>query len=376
MEKKKFCLALVTVVTLLCSAIFIGPERVMASDRQIIKAVGIPSADHYPGVVAFEKYRDEMKYADYQLELLPGPKLVRAYFRSGPESDIAFNVCPMVMDMFAQKPDFRWVSLIHRDGNALAVNEMLNKVVKVEKYRKMRKPDSRVADAFAAIKKDTGRPVECAIPSPLSTHTTVLYKYLRDHNASLGFGREKNIDVVLKVVKPPKSPAYLKKKSSRGVAAAFEQSLPWAELVETGGFGHVAWYSKDVMDHPKGHVECIIIAKDEAIQNKREALREVIYFIHKAGQDIEIAKKNGGSQLEEIVTMIRKHIPKHSAQAITQSLRADLNVINYSNLNVDSNSKTSFKHIMELAFEAGFISEKIDIEALADESFATNITVQ
>jgi hypothetical protein len=30
---------------------------------------------------------------------------------------------------------------------------------------------------------------------------------------------------------------------------------------------------------------------------------------------------------------------------------------------------------MELAFEAGFIQQKIDIEQLADESFATQTTI-
>lgn len=32
--------------------------------KQIIKAIYIPLADHYAGIVAYEKYRDQMKYAD------------------------------------------------------------------------------------------------------------------------------------------------------------------------------------------------------------------------------------------------------------------------------------------------------------------------
>ena len=376
MRKRNNGLTVFMVVTLAFTAILICPLKTLANEKKIIKAVGIPLADHYAGVVAYEKYRNEMKYADYQLLILPGPELVRAYFQSMPDADIAYNVCPMVMDMFAEKPDFRWVSLIHRDGNALAVNELMDKVVKVESVRGKRKPDSRVAEALTVLKEEYDLPVECGIPSPLATHATILYKYLRDHNKTAGFTCDGKIDVLLKVVKPPKSPAYLKKKSARGMPAAFEQSLPWAEIAETGGYGKVAWYSKDVMNHPKGHVECIIIAKDEVIKKKRQALQEVIYFIHKAGQDIESARQNGGSQLDEIVSMIRKHIPKHSAKAIAQSLRPDLNVINYSNLNVDSNSKQSFKEIMELAFEAGFISEIIDINLLADESFSTKITVR
>ncbi len=347
-----------------------------ANDKVRIKAIGIPLADHYPAIVAFEKYRKEMEFADFQLLLLPGPDFVRAYFTSEPDADIAFNVCPMVLDMFAQKPNFSWVSLIHRDGNALAVNNLLNEKINLPQDKRARKPDNKVALAFKEFKAEQGKPVKCAIPSPLSTHTTVLYKYLKDNNGTLGFRQHEDVNVVLQVVAPPKSPTYLKTKTARKQPAAFEQSLPWPEVADSGGFGHIAWYSKDVMNHPHGHVECIIIAKNEVIDKKREALREVIYFIHKAGQDIEVARKKGGEELMQIIAMIQKHIPQHTDTAIIESLRPDLAVINYNNLNVDDEAKDSLRKIMDLAFEAGFLKNKIDIEALADESFSTKITVR
>ncbi len=368
---------LITILAV-CMAIFtiLFVPSAVASEKQRIKAIGIPLADHYAGIVAFEKYRSQMKYADYQLLILPGPDFVHAYFRSEPDADIAFNVCPMVMDMFAEKPDFRWISLIHRDGNAFAINDLMNKKVKLHSDKLKRKPDEKVANALSEFKKETGASVECAIPSPLATHTTVLYKYLKDHNKTIGFQKHDNVDVVLNIVKPPRSPAFLKKKAARNQPAAFEQSLPWAEVAESGGYGYVAWYSKDVMNHPKGHVECIIIAKDEVIKEKREALKEVIYFIHKAGQDIETARSKGDQELDEIIAMIRNHIPKHTRASIIESLRPDLMVINYKNLNIDKESKESFRQIMDLAFEAGFIKKKINIDALADESFSTKVTKQ
>ncbi len=72
--------------------------------------------------------------------------------------------------------------------------------------------------------------------------------------------------------------------------------------------------------------------------------------------------------------MIQKHIPQHTKDAIVESLRSDLNVINYMNLNVDDQSKDSLRKIMDLAIEAGFLKKKIDIDALADERFGTEIT--
>ncbi len=350
-----------------------APAQEAAAKRQTVKAIYIPLADHYAGVVAYEKYRGAMVRADYQIETIPGPELVRARFREA-DVDMAFNVCPMVIDMFAEEPDFRWISLIHRDGNALAINEVLGKHVHLSDNRLDRKPDEAVAAAFGRLKRENGDPVQCAIPSPLATHTTVLYKYLKDHGKTLGFGVDQNTDLLAVVVKPPQSPAFLKRKNSRALPAAFEQSLPWADIIETEGDGRVAWYSKDVMAWPNGHVECVIIAKDAAIAHKREAVQEVVHYIHKAGQDIERARETGGAAMDAIVAMIREHMPAHTSDAIRESLRTDLVVINYHNLNVDENAKAGLRQIMDLAVEGGMLKQEVDIEALADSSFATEIT--
>lgn len=359
----------VPMVSVLC-VLVCGIPTVSAQDRQPIKAVYMAAADHYPGIVAYEKYRGEMKEADYSIERMKSWPLLRAYFMSG-EVDVAYIICPMAMDMFAEKSNFRWVSLLHRDGNALAINDRLNEDVNLPRERLDRKPDGKVADAFAKAKKKMNRPSECGVPSLLSTHTVILYKYLKDHGKSLGlrFGQEK--DLVAIEVPPSKSPSFIKKSNSRGIPASFEQSLPWADVVETQRYGHVAWYSKDVMPWRHGHVECIAIATDNCIKNKKAALKEFIYYLHKAGGDIETARRTGGPALATIAEMIRKHIPEHTEDAITESLRPDLNVINYRHLNVD---KAGLKQIMDLAVEGGILKRTIDIEAMTDESFATQIT--
>lgn len=347
---------------------------VLSAQKVPILALGIPLADHYAGIVAYERYKNKMKHADYKLLILPGPDLVRRYFRSYKEADVAFNVAPMVMDMYAKKPDFRWISLIHRDGNALVINKALDKKVHLDADKSKRIPDGQLAQALSDIKKETGKPVEIAVPSLMATHTTVLYKYLKDNNKTAALNSTDK-DASLFIVKPPKSIAYLKAQTVRSTPSGFEQSLPWADVAETQDHGSIAWYSKDVMKHKGGHVECIIIAKDETISKKREALKEVIYYIHKAGLDIESARAKGGKELDDIINMIRKHIPMHTKDAIKQSLRTDIMAINYINLNVDENSKESFKKIMDLAFEAGFIKEKVDIATLSSNAFSTQITV-
>jgi len=343
----------------------VGSQSVIAA-RQTIKALYIPLADHYAAVVAYEKYRQKMKYADFQIEQMRNWNLLRAYFQSG-EVDMAYIMSPLAMDMYAEKPHFRWIGLMHRDGNALAINKLLNKQVQLPEQRSQRKPDSKVAEALKKARKKNKRATEIGMPHLLSTHTVVLYRYLKEHDATLSLKHSRRSDVHAIAIPPPKAPTFIKSKSNRAQPAAFEQSLPWADVVETGGFGHVAWYSKDVMPWPNGHVECIAVATDKAIKNKFNATKEVMSYIHRAGKDIEQARTDGGKALDEIVKIIRKHIPAHTREAIIASLDPDLRVINYEHLNID---KEGLKLIMDLAVEGQILKQRIDINAFSDVRFS------
>jgi len=361
-----------TLNTLITISLLSGLLWVQAAhaERQPVKAIYIPLADHYAAVIAYEKYREQMKHADFSLEQMKNWDLLRAYYQSG-EVDMAFVMSPLAMDMYNEKPTFRWVGLMHRDGNALAINDLINQKVQLPKKRIDRKPDHKVAAAFSAFRQSRGKPTEIGMPHLMATHSVVLYKYLKDNGLSMAIGRGKKEDVVIIGVAPPKSPTYLRKNNNRGRPAAFEQSLPWADVVETQNFGHVAWYSKDVLPWKNGHVECIALAQDKSIQEKEAAIREVIYFIHKAGQDIEQARAQGGEALANIADMVRKHIPEHNKAAIMQSLRLDLNVINYQHLN---NDEAGLKVIMDLAVEAGIINQGVDIQAFSDRRFSTTFS--
>lgn len=75
--------------------------------------------------------------------------------------------------------------------------------------------------------------------------------------------------------------------------------------------------------------------------------------------------------MQDITQMINAHIPEHNREAIVQSLRTDLNVINYRHLNVD---RGGLQQIMDLALQGGIIKKRIDLEAFIDDGFATSIT--
>jgi len=343
----------------------VGVELQAVQTKQSVHALYIPLADHYAALVAYERYRSEMKYADFKITQMKSWNLLRAYFNSG-TVDMAYVMSPLAMDMFYENPHFRWIGLIHRDGNALAINEIINAKVNLPALRKERKPDGKVAEALSELSKENKKPTQIAMPHLLSTHSVILYRYLKEHGVSITFNNYENADVIGIGIAPPKAPAFIKKNNARATPAAFEQSLPWADVVETQGYGKIAWYSKDVMPHEHGHVECIVIATDDAIKSKKKAINEVNYYIHKAGDDIEKARLEGGESLEKIVKIVRKHIPLHTKEAIIASLDLELNVINYKYLNID---KEGLKQIMDYALEGGIIKHKIDISAFADESF-------
>jgi len=366
---KNYNLKLFGQYTLLIILLILQTSIVHAtSGKQTIKALYIPLADHYAALVAFERYRKQMKYTDFQIEKMKSWDLLRAYFQSG-NVDMAYVMSPLAMDMFNEKPHFRWVGLMHRDGNALAINDLLNQQVQLPLQRKDRKPDAKVAAALKKVYQQTGHLTEVGMPHLLATHTVVLYRYLKEQGLRLSLTPHANAEVLAIAVPPPKSPAFIKSKSNRAVPAAFEQSLPWADVVETEGFGYVAWYSKDVMPWKNGHVECIALATDKAIADKFKSVKEVMKYIRLAGQDIEQARSEGGDKLDAIVDIVRKHIPAHTREAIIASLDPQLRVINYQHLNVD---KAGLKQIMDLAVEGGILKQPVDIEDFSDTRFGSD----
>lgn len=330
-----------------------------------ISALYVPLADHYAALVAYERYRDSMQYAEFTLKQMKGWDLLRALFQSG-GADLAFVMTPLALDMFNAKPHFKWVGLMHRDGNALAINHLLNQIVQLPASRSDRQPTERVALALKQRKLEIGKPTFVGVPHLMSTHAVVLSHYLKQHGVSLSFSQNQAGDVLAISLAPPKSPGFIKGNSHRAVPAAIEQSLPWADIVETGGYGHVAWYSKDVLKWPNGHVECIAIAAQSALDQKYVAVQEVMSAIRRAGSDIEAARKTGGKAMQEIVNIVQKHIPMHTQSAIEASLNLDLRVINYEHLFPDIEG---LAYIMRLALEGGILKAAVDLKDFTDDRF-------
>ena len=193
-----------------------------AEGKTTIKALYIPLADHYAAaVVAHAKYRGDMKKCDYEVQMMKSWPSLRGKFTAG-QADVAYISCPMAMDMFAEEGNLRFVSLVHRDGSAMAVNDIVLKKLTLADKRLDRKPTAELAKALKDWSNEAGGPSICGVPSLLATHTVVLYKYLKDHGLTLAVGTG-DADVVAKAVPPSKSPAFLNLQAKAGRAATFEQ---------------------------------------------------------------------------------------------------------------------------------------------------------
>lgn len=354
---------------LLIATVLFGGATATASAKDAIVALYLPIIDHYSLLLSHLRYSKQMSNADFSVLQMPGFNELRQKFESG-EADIAVLTAPLALDMYASKPMFQTVALAHRNGSALSVNTAFAKQMAIAGGRGDRKPDDEFAKASKISFDKTGNPLNVGVPTLHSTHTLVLYKYMQDHGVKMVTPKDRNGVLVVKQVPPPRSADYLKAAGALGQGAATIQSQPWGDVFESSGSGTIVWYSKDVMKHPKGHVECIVIASANAIKNKRAALAEVLESLHKGGAELQAAIQGDNKDLLQIATSISEtYIPAHKPEVIAKSMSKDIGAINFNDLNVDMDG---LKQLQDLGMASGFQSSAVDLEKFSDRSFASN----
>ncbi len=343
-----------------------GEQAGETKERTPVKALYMPLADHYAGILAHHWYADDLVEADYRLERMQSWDLLRAAFRDG-HADMAFIICPEAMAMFTKKPDFRWVGLLHRDGNQMIVNRDLAEKMKLEPKLKDRKPDSQLADLMRESLISDTNPIYCGIPALRATHTVVVYKYLKDHELEMSLEHGCGNSITAELIRPTQSLSFIRKRNNRSEEACMQQSLPWGSIVETRGDGQIAWYSKDVLKWPNGHVECIIIASDKALEEKRAAIMDVLKAIQKAGAHIEEIRRQDEESIQKLAAVIRSYVPEHTDAGVSAALDPESGGIRYDSLELDDNAIGSLSQIMNLAVEGGILERPINLRSFVDE---------
>ncbi|GAA5314914.1 MAG: hypothetical protein AseanaTS_01180 [Candidatus Pelagadaptatus aseana] len=235
-------------VLLVCTFLFLSCQ---ASARERILALYVPLADHYAALVAYERYRHQFKHADFQLSQMKNWDLLRAHFRSG-NVDMAYVMSPLALDMYREDKNFRWVGLMHRDGNGLAVTPGMADAMGLVNQRADRKPSPAVAQSLQKMALERDQILRVGVPHILSTHTVVLSHFLWRNGMQLSLAPNMPGDVLAIPVAPAKAPAFILGAQNSDRIAAIEQSLPWVDQVENQSNGKVVWYSKDVLAWPGG----------------------------------------------------------------------------------------------------------------------------
>ena len=352
---------------LLLAALLAGAAAPVGAKEPIV-ALYLPIIDHYSVLLAHQRYGKQMKEAEFSVLQMPGFNELRQKFESG-EADIAVLTAPLALDMYLGKPNFQAVALAHRNGSALSVNATFAKLLTLAPERAERKPGDEFAQALKKLAEQSGNPITLGVPTLHSTHTLVMYKYMKDHGVKMITPKEPSGVMVAKQVPPPRSADYLKAAGALKQGAVTVQSQPWGDVFESSGIGSIVWYSKDVMKQPKGHVECIVIASANALKNKRAALAEVIEGIHRAGADLQAAIGVGDSEVLPIASAISaSYVPAHKPEVITASMSKSIGAISFNDLNVDMDG---LKQLQDLGLASGFQSGAVDLEKFSDRSFAS-----
>ncbi|MFT4541832.1 MAG: NitT/TauT family transport system substrate-binding protein [Planctomycetota bacterium] len=240
-----------------------------------------------------------------------------------------FILAPLAMQLVADGIPIKVVYLGHRDGTAIVVGT-----------------DSNIYK-FGDLKGKT-----VAIPSRYSNQNVLMHKMMRDWGMPFD-----SID--LRELPPPEHPIALQSNSIDGYIVG----EPFAAKAEVDGFGRVLYHTKDIW---KGFISCVLVVRQDLIDNERELVQELVTGIAKSGkwldEDIEhrmdaaeVAAKNYYFQPPELL----KHV-----------LSKPVDRVKYTNL---APLKSDFDEIMKLAAEIGVLSREVAFEEYTDDSFIPNL---
>jgi len=237
-----------------------------------------------------------------------------------------FILAPMAMQLVADGIPIKVVYLGHRDGTAIVVGK-----------------DSEIHD-FSDL---AGKVV--AIPSRYANQNVLMHRMMRQWGMAPD-------SIELRELPPPEHPIALQS----GSIDAYIVGEPFAAKAEVDGYGRVLYQTKDIW---KDFISCVLVVRDDLIEDDRELIQELVSGIAKSGMWLdedpahrmdaaEIAAKNYYFQSPELL----KHV-----------LSKPVDRVKYTRL---TPLREDFNEIMTLAHEIGVLSREVDFEEYADDSFA------
>ncbi len=175
------------------------------------------------------------------------------------EVDGALILAPMAMDMFSYQTPIKLVLFAHRNGSICV------------RKRRNRKTESE-SQFF--------RNKSFYIPHKMSIHNLLAHEYFNRLGLKAGVANEPGINVLLEVAPPVAMPEILRDNSE---AAGFLVAEPIGSRAIAAGIAEKQFISSEIWDH---HPCCVVVFRDEIIQQHPEAVQEFTQMMVRAGRAI------------------------------------------------------------------------------------------
>ncbi|MCB9916361.1 MAG: ABC transporter substrate-binding protein [Planctomycetes bacterium] len=241
------------------------------------------------------------------------------------EVGAVFILAPMAMQLRADGVKVKVCYLGHRDGTALVVGK-----------------DSDIHD-FGDLK---GKIV--AIPSRFANQNLLMHKMMKEWGMP-------DDSIELRELPPPEHPTALLAGSIDGYIVG----EPFAAKAEVDGFGRVLYHTKDIWPE---FISCVLVVRDDLIEEQRELVQELIDGIAKSGKWLDESQEHRMDAAE----VAGKYYYFQPPALLKHVLSKPVDRVKYTNL---APLKDDFDEIMNLAVEVGVLSKPIAFEEYADDSF-------
>ncbi|MDB4959522.1 MAG: ssuA [Myxococcales bacterium] len=235
--------------------------------------------------------------------------------------DATFILAPLAMVLREQGVPIHIVYLGHRDGSTVIV------------------PKSSTARSLRDLKGKT-----FARPSRFSNQYLVITKLMEDE----GMQPE---DLNFVDLPPPEMPSAL----AAGAIDAYFIGEPFAAKAELDGTGRVLYYAKDIWPH---FVSCVLVVRDELIDQHPEIVRDLVRGIAESGEWIE------RNRLE--AARISAPYFRQDQKLLEFVLTQPPDRVSYREL---TPTDEDLHAIMHYAIKAGILRREIDLGNIVDRRF-------
>jgi len=235
--------------------------------------------------------------------------------------EATFLLAPLAMVLREQGVPIHIVYLGHRDGSTVIV------------------PKDSTAKSLRDLRGKT-----FARPSKFSNQYLVITKLMEDEGMQPG-------DINFVDMPPPDMPSAL----AAGAIDAYFIGEPYAAKAELAGTGRVLYYAKDIWPH---FVSCVLVVRDELIEEHPEVVRDLVRGIAESG---EWAERN---RLE-------------AAKVAAPYFRQDQKLLEF--VLTQPPDRVSYRHltpsdedlhaIMHYAIKAGILRKEIPLGDIVDRRF-------